>query len=888
MNNWYQLSPAETLETLKTDNSGLSENEAITRAAQYGPNALAEKGAKNPWLILWEQFTATMVLILIAAALLSAFLAKWTEAISIIAIVLLFTILGFIQEYRAERAMAALKKLTVPSVRVRRNGQTREIPAPELVPGDIIFLEAGNVVPADVRIIENANLRIQEAALTGESEPVEKSSLAIPGTDLALGDRRNLGYLGTIVTYGRGVAVVIATGMRTELGRIANLLQSVESDMTPLQQRLDQVGKVLAIAGTAVALLIMLIGLLSGEEFSYMVLTAISVAVAVVPEGLPAVVTFTLALGARRMLQRNALIRKLPAVETLGSVTTICSDKTGTLTENRMTVTVLEVADQRLDLLQTQTDLETQFATPTVQLLLAAGVLCNDAELKGQQIIGDPTEGALLTIATRARLIKADLQIAFPRRDELPFDSERKRMTTFHSLSAANYELTNLLKTASANATHVSFTKGAVDGLLELTSLIWVNNRAESFSNEWKARIETANRQLAQNGMRVLGVAMRLWENAPIEMSATENQLVLIGLVGIIDPPRAEVKQAVRIAKQAGIRPVMITGDHPLTASFIARDLGIATNDRVLTGQNLERMTADELAAQVEEIAVYARVAPEHKLKIVDALQKRGHIVAMTGDGVNDAPALKKADIGVAMGITGTDVSKEAADMVLRDDNFATIVAAVEEGRVIYDNVRRFVKFSIAGNIGKVMVMLLAPFMGISVAITPLQMLWLNLLTDGLLGLGMGFEPAEKNTMQRPPHSPQAGVFSDGLGVHVIWVGILIGVIALVLGGWYYLTGREQWQTVLFSTLAFAQVWQAFGTRSIRESLFTIGIFTNKVLFGLIISVVALQLGVLLIPGLKAFFRVIDLTSGDLFLIIVASSLVFIATEIEKWLIQRR
>jgi Ca2+-transporting ATPase len=797
----------------------------------------------------------------------------------------------------------------------------------------VVALEAGNVVPADVRILTSANLRIQEAALTGESEPIEKGVAALSRADAPLGDRRNMAYMGTQVTYGRGTALVVATGMHTELGRIASLLQDVKAEPTPLQQRLDRVGKWLALAGVIVALLILGGGLLVGESLADMLLTAISVAVAVIPEGLPAVVTFTLAVGAQRMLKRNALIRKLPAVETLGSVTVICSDKTGTLTENRMTVTVIDAAGHRLDLLETLRHAVPMFdpqgavlsatglaaESPTeVRMLLAAGALCNDAEIAAGsgngaegtnggsgggesgkfQIIGDPTEGALVVAAAQGGLNVRAVRGLFPRVAELPFDSERKRMTTVHSLPAAAAVPLGLApwlgSVAAAGAPYLAITKGAVDGLLDLSTQVWRHGELAPITPAERTRIEAANNELAANGMRVLGIAYR--PLATTEVAGVEQDLVFLGLTGMIDPPRAEVRAAVERCLTAGIRPIMITGDHPLTASYIARDLGIAANDRVLTGSDLDKFDARQLAEAVANVSVFARVSPEHKLRLVEALQNQGHIVAMTGDGVNDAPALKRADIGVAMGITGTDVSKEAADMVLRDDNFSTIVAAVEEGRVIYDNLRRFVKFAVAGNIGKIAVMLLWPLvfflfglpLTAAVALLPLQLLWLNLLTDGLLGLSMGAEPAERNVMRRPPHSPQDGIFSGGMGVQAVWVGLFIGLIALVIGAWYYLNGLPQWQTMIFMTLSVLQIFQALATRSNKESLFTIGVFSNRLLWGTIAAVVALQLIAIYVPPISSIFlRTLPLTAIDLGITVAAGLLLFVAIELEKWIARR-
>jgi P-type Ca2+ transporter type 2C len=895
--NWHLTKINEVLSNLNSSQqAGLTQSEADARLVQYGRNELVEKGGRTPFRIFWEQITATMVLILIAAAVVAGLLGDLKNTIAISAIVILYAILGFVQEYRAEQAIAALKKLSVPNVKVTRDGQLKEISARDLVPGDILQLEAGNVIPADLRLLEAVNLRIQEAALTGESEPVEKQSAALSGNDLPLGDRRNMAYMGTIVTQGRGLAVVVATGMQTELGRIADLIQQSGTDETPLQKRLDQLGKNLAVIGTLIAVLIAVLGLLRGDELRHMLLTAVSVAVAIVPEGLPAVVTITLALGAQRMLAKNALIRKLPAVETLGSVTVICSDKTGTLTENRMTVVVMDVAEHELDLteemdrggsIHATRDLSTP-AQSALSLTAIGGALCNDARLIDEgdnrfHTLGDPTEGALVVSAAKMGYWKSSLDSSFPRAAELPFDSERKRMTTIHHLG--QYNPTTLAGLEVGDHRYIAFTKGSVDGLLDLSGHVWVNGKAEKMDDNWQVRIEAANQNLAKKGMRVLGIAFRLMNQIPeIIQTDLEQSLTFVGLFGMIDPPREEVKDAVSITKTAGIRTVMITGDHPLTAQEIARQLGISDNGRVLTGVEIGKLSFDELKNVVDEVRVFARVSPEHKLKIVQALQGKGHIVSMTGDGVNDAPALRRAEIGVAMGITGTDVSKEAADMILLDDNFATIVSAVKEGRTIYDNIRRFVRFSVAGNIGKVLVMLLAPFLGKPIPLLPLQLLWLNLLTDGLLGLGMGVETPEKDTMNRPPYSPKEGVFSRGAGVQVIWVGVMIGALALGLGAWYYFGDRAEWQTMVFMFLAFAQVFQALASRSSKESAFSMGVTSNPLLFWMMLLVTGLQLAVIYIPPAAEFFSVKPLGALDLLIAVGMGFIVFVAMELEKGL----
>lgn len=885
---WHGRDVATVLHELDSSLVGLDDASVAQRRGAVGANELQEPAGTSPWALIWGQISSVMVLILIGAAVLSLLLGKYLEAGAIGAIVVLFTALGFSQEHRAEQAIAALRRMAVPSARVTREGRTTSVPVAELVPGDIVHLDAGTVVPADLRLVEVASLRIEEATLTGESEPIDKQTDAVDRDDLALGDRLCMAYSGTQVAAGRGVGVVVSTGMRTELGRIASLLQSVEPEPTPLQQRLDRVGKQLALLGIVVAVGVVIMGAISGEAAADLVLTAISVAVAVIPEGLPAVVTFTLAIGSQRMLKRQALIRKLPAVETLGSVTVICSDKTGTLTQNRMTVAVLDVVGHHVEL-------DAERGTRSIELpssataTLIAGALCNDGaediDDDGRRVwLGDPTETALLQAADEAGLDVGTLRDCIPRIGEQPFDSTRKRMSTIHDrLDGRIDELSELPQDVK-----LSFVKGAIDGLLDRTTSMWDHGAPVAFDDDWRARISAGNDALAAAGMRVLGVGFRPMAS---DDDDPESELVLLGLVGIIDPPRPEARDAVAVCRNAGIRPVMITGDHPLTALAIATDLGITDIDQVLVGADLDHLDDDAFDAAVRDVSVFARVSPEHKLRIVGSLQQQHQVVAMTGDGVNDAPALKRADIGVAMGITGTDVSKEAADMVLRDDNFATIVAAVEEGRVIYDNLRRFVSFAVAGNLGKIIVMLgwPIPFLvstsdtGTAIALLPLQLLWLNLMTDGLLGLSMGVEPAEKHVMQRPPHSPSDGIWASGLGGRTAWVGALIGVVTLGLGFVYYAADLEQWQTVMFTTLAFMQIGQAFATRSSTQSLREIGWRSNPVMLAIAGLVAGLQLLAVSTP-LGTFLDLESLSALDLAVCIAAGIGLVALVEAVKWL----
>lgn len=914
MAEWYQQTKEEVLAALGSDaNTGLTSAEAAARLEQYGPNELEERGVKSRWRILLDQLTEIMVLILIIAAFISFVLGETTDTIVILAIVVMNTILGYTQEYRAEQAIAALKKMAVPTVRLIRDGHIVEISAREVVPGDIVLLEAGNKVPADGRLVESVNLKAQEAALTGESEPVDKRDRVIEAADLPLGDRRNMVFMGTAITYGRGAMVVASTGMGTQLGKIADMIQDVPSEQTPLQRRLDRLGKTLALVSVVIIAIVIILGRLRGEEWGVLVLTAISMAVAVVPEGLPAVVTITLALGSQRMLKRNALIRKLPAVETLGSVTTICSDKTGTLTENRMTVTVLDVAGDRrtVDALLekgvpvwkqgSEIDPDLEPRERSLALLVKAMALANDAVLGREEdsengnwtIIGDPTEGALVVAAAQLGLPKKELDERWPRVAEVPFTSERKRMTTIHETGVGPEEST----APWVEADYVAFTKGAVDQLLTISHWVWVGDEMVPLDEAMRQRIESANEEMAQSGQRVLAVAFRALDRLPEEgeEEKIEDELIIIGLVGMLDPPRPEVRQAVARCRTAGIRPVMITGDHPTTAKEIARQLNIADeDDPTLTGRELAALSLDELERVVGEVPVYARVAPEHKLNIVSALQNKGEIVAMTGDGVNDAPALKKADIGVAMGITGTDVSKEAADMVLLDDNFATIVAAVEEGRTIFDNIRKFIKYTLSSNTGELIVMLVAPFLGMPLPLLPLQILWINLVTDGLPGLALAVEPAEEGVMRRKPFHPQESVFSRGLGWQIIWVGILMGAVSLGMGYYYWLqAGRpafselegvgQHWQTMAFTTLTLAQMGNALALRTNRLSLFQVGILSNKAMIGAVLLTFVLQLAVVYLPFLQNLFGTVALEPWELVISLVASSVVFVAVELDKW-----
>ena len=904
MMDWYRITVQETLQSLGTNaETGLTSTEVQERLDRYGPNELIERGKKSAWWILLEQFKEVMVIVLIIAAIVSALLGEYTEVVVILAIVVLNAILGFSQEYRAEQAMAALKKMAVPSVRVRRDGRIQEVSSTELVPGDIILQEAGNLVPADSRMIETVNLKVQESALTGESDPVEKLTDVRSGDDVPLGDQYNMLFMGTVVTYGRGTAVVTETGMDTELGHIADLIQEVGDKKTPLQRRLAQLGKTLALVALVIIAFVVVTGLLRGDDLETLFLTGVSLAVAAIPESMPAVVTITLALGSQRLLQRNALIRKLPAVETLGSVTVICTDKTGTLTENRMTVTILDVAGNTEDL-ETLVDrrgklvrarLVSDDSDPelnALSVLVCAGALCNDAVLDTdsqgvQRAIGDPTEGALLLAANTLGFDKGELEAECPRVAEVPFTSERKRMTTIHKLSP-EIQQTHM---PWQGAPYILLTKGAIDGLIEISDRVLYGSQVVPMDETMRKRILDANAQFAQQGQRVLGVAFRVLDS--VDSTISEDQMetgeVFVGLIAMMDPPRPEVKEAVATAKKAGIRPVMITGDHPLTAVQIAKDLSITDNDNYLSGQDLAQMTQKKLEDLVEDVSVYARVAPEHKLDIVKALQNEGEIVAMTGDGVNDAPALKRADIGVAMGITGTDVSKESADMVLLDDNFTTIVAAVEEGRTIFDNIRKFIKYTLSSNTGELFLMLIGPLLGMPLPLLPLQILWVNLITDGLPGLALAEEKGERGIMERSPFNPKESIFSRGLGSQIIWIGILLGIVSLGVGMIYWLNDPNgPWQTMIFTTLVLAQMGNALATRSSRDSLFRIGLFSNRLMVGAVMLGFVLQLLLIYVPVFQTVFKTQPLSMQDLFICLIASAVVFVVLELSKLVKRRR
>jgi P-type Ca2+ transporter type 2C len=912
---WYRLPISEVMRTLNCDSfRGLSEEEVSRRKIQYGSNELAGKEGRTRWQILADQMKGVLTVLLLLAAIISGLLGDWLEAAVILVIVILNSLFGYMQEFKAEQSMAALKRMAAPVVRTRREGSVSEVSARELVPGDIVILETGNIVPADGRIITSVNLRIDESTLTGESEPVEKNGELKFDSEKTIADRRNMAYSGTIATYGRGEFVVTETGSHTELGRIAQMIQSVSQESTPLQQRLNKLGRLLAQGALALVAIIFVIGWMRGQSsIEELLLTAVSLAVAAVPEALTAVVTIALSLGAQRMLKRKALIRKLPAVETLGSVTVICSDKTGTLTMNKMSVMVVDVANHSIELeqcpdeagfsLQPKGDLLPIGAQPTLDLLLIAGALCNDALLSEKKTpqdhfhaTGDPTEGALVIAAACMGIIKDDLDHVFPRIAEVPFDSVRKRMTTLHRTPQSSdgfpHELKLFYEQKEKNLFHscVAFTKGAIDGLLTVSSHIWVEGKKEALDETWKTRIMAAHDKMAGNGMRVLGVGMSAWNLPPDEATQEEleRDITLLGLFGMIDPPRPEVRDAVASCHSAGIRTAMITGDHPLTARHIALQIGISSNEQFLTGQEIERMPEEELIAATKEVSVFARVSPEHKLKLIDAYQKQQEVVSMTGDGVNDAPALKKADIGVAMGITGTDVAKGAADMILLDDNFATIVAAVEEGRIIYDNIRRFIRYLLTCNASEIVVMLLGPLFGMPIPLLPLQILWMNLVTDGPPALALGIEPAEKDVMKRPPQSRASGIFDREMVSFIGIIGTLMSLIAIAAAWELWHIGDPAWQTTVFTVLVFTQLVVALESRSKKESFFKISLWTNKSMTGSVLLIVLLQLAVIYTPFGNRIFNTVPMPGVDLLVTAAASMLALLAIEVWKFILRKK
>ena len=879
---WY-TQPVETvLSRLSSSPAGLTGAEAARRLAEYGPNEIGVAEGTSPWTLLLEQFKNVLIVILLVATALSAFLGHGLEAIAIAVIVIFAVLLGFIQEYRAERAIEALRQMAAPTATVLREGQENEVPARELVPGDVILLAAGDKVPGDLRLLEAINLKIEEAALTGESVAVEKHIESLADLDLPVGDRKNMAYAGTAATYGRGRGVVVATGRGTEFGKIAQMIETIETGKTPLQENLDRVGHSLARATFVVVAIIVGLGLLRGQPFIEMLVFGIALAVAVVPEALPAVVTISLAIGVRRMVKRHALMRRLPAVETLGSTSVICSDKTGTLTKDEMTARRILCAGQLFSISGAGYEPHGEFSLngsvvhpsePANRLLRAAvlaadaHIVYNESELRWH-VKGDPTEGALVVAAAKAGLTKADLDAHYPRGHEIPFTSETKRMTTLHEGPAGP----------------VAYSKGAPEILLETCNRHVTAEGEKPLDEASREAIRQAAQQMASDALRVLGIA----EKAGAQPSDAERDMVFLGLVGMIDPPRPEAKPAIETCKLAGIRTVMITGDHPLTARAVAKELGMLQGGKVVTGPELSSMADEEFEREVENIEVYARVSPAHKLMVVTALQKLGHVVAMTGDGVNDAPALKKADIGIAMGITGTDVTKEAAAMTLTDDNFASIVAAVEEGRAIFGNIKKYLMYLLSSNIGEICVMAGATVLGLPLPLSAVQILYVNLATDGLPALALAVDPPEPDLMQRPPRNRKKGIFTRPVVTLMVIGGLWSALVNLGIFTWALRSDRslEEAMTITFVSLVMIQFFKAYNFRSDRHSVLRKP-FANKWLNAAILWELALLGLILYVPFLKKPFGNFSLSAVDWVAILGVALTISPVLEIAKWFVRK-
>jgi P-type Ca2+ transporter type 2C len=951
---WHALETQEVLDHLKVQGNGLTPEEAKRRLERYGPNQLKEAPRTTFLQMLWEQLNNFVVILLIVASLISALLGDYVEASAIMAIVVLNAVLGIVQERRAEEALAALKKLAAPDAQVMRDGRRISIPAYELVPGDLVFLEAGNFIPADIRLLEAVNLRVEEASLTGESLPVQKNAASVLDKNVPLGDRKNTAFMGTVVSYGRGRGVVTSTGMYTQLGLIATMLQSVETEETPLQRRLDQLGKSLSIAAIILVAIVFIVALINytninqlftgplaylneyATDITEVFIIAISLAIAAVPEGLPAVVTISLALGMREMIKRHALIRKLSSVETLGSATVICSDKTGTLTQNEMTVTRMWMDGQFINITGTGYIPNGEFFVdgkpvdmtnyPAALTALWLGVLNNDSEIettgssedqKTYRIVGDPTEGALLVAATKAGAVHLEIDKAYPRENEVPFDSERKRMITIHNVSEPDPNDLSPFRGYKMKDWDVIAVKGAPDIVLDLCSHYQtMDDHSKPLDKATRERILAANDVLTKDALRVLGLAYRVEEDIPdnpeqIKAEELERDLVFVGLVGMIDPARAEVKSALEKARDAGIRTVMITGDYPNTARAIAETIHLLRpGKKVMTGAQLDETSDEDLKKVIEDTDVFARVSPEHKMRIVDALQANDEVVAMTGDGVNDAPAIKRADIGIAMGITGTDVAKETADMVLTDDNYASIVSAVEQGRIIYSNIRKFVFFLLSSNVAEIMIIFLATLAGLPAPLTAIQLLWLNLITDGAPALALAVERGDPDIMQQKPRAKSEPIVNRsmmiGLSVQTIaqtsavltafGLGLLwhLEAGALVVGNPLVYLLQHDWrgvdvqiaETMAFATLSLCELFRAYTVRSERASIFQIGIFSNRYMQYAVSLSITLLLLVCSLPFLQPIFNTHFLSGREWAIVVGLALIPATAEEITKFFLR--
>lgn len=893
---WYRKSKDEVLSDLNVDPEvGLNENEVELRLGKYGPNELKEEEGTTLLSKLIAQFSDFLILILIGAAIISIIVGEAKDAIVILAIVIVNAFLGIYQEGKAEKALEALKKMASPNAKVVRDGKAVVVPASTLIPGDIVLLDAGDIIPADLRLIESSNLKIEEASLTGESVPVEKKANESFEKEVSLGDRHNMAYMSTVVTYGRGKGVVVGTGHDSEIGKIATMIQSFEDETTPLQRKLNQLGKILGITTIAICILVFGIGLLQGREALEMFMVAISLAVAAIPEGLPAIVTIVLAIGMNRMVKRHAIVKKLLAVETLGCTTVICSDKTGTLTQNEMTVVKVYVDDKILDVTGTGYDPVGEFkiddesisidSVRNFKTLLSIGILANDAKLEKTndlyKIIGDPTEGALVTLAGKANITSENINKSFPRVEEIPFDSDRKMMTTFHKDFIPNKI--------------VSFTKGAPDIIISKCDFVKENDKIIPFTDELKKKVLEVNSKFSKDALRVLAFAYKEYDSLPANISSENNEskMIFVGLVGMIDPPRPEAKEAIKLCKQAGINTIMITGDYKETAFAIAKDLGMAeTEDQSMMGAELNNLSDEELREVVKKTKVFARVSPEHKVRIVSALKANGDITAMTGDGVNDALALKRSDIGVSMGITGTDVAKNTADLILTDDNFASIVSAVEEGRIIYDNIKKFVFFLLSCNIGEILLVFVSILLNLPVPLLPIQLLWLNLVTDSFPALALGVEKGDPDIMSQEPRNPNEPILDKEMIIGIAFQSIAIAIASISAYWWgiyrYGLDNILEARTIAFATLITAELLRAYSTRSTHYTLFEIGIFSNPTLvYGTSFSFL-LMLLVIYIPYLNPIFHTFPLGLVDWEIILAFAFIPLLVGEILKLLVGRK
>jgi Ca2+-transporting ATPase len=915
---WYNLDVAGVVSSLGSHVEGLTPDEAEKRLAQYGPNELREEKKKiSVWSLVAEQFKSTLIIILMAAVVISVGLGivsyepgaglpgEITDAIVIFAIVVACVALGVIEEYRSEKAMEALKKMAALTATVIRKGADVEIPARDVVPGDIVVLSTGDRIPADLRLIEAFNLRTDEASLTGESTPVEKTTLVIESAEVAIGDRKNMAYSGTTVTYGRGKGIAIATGMQTEFGKIAAMLQEVEEEKTPLEKNLDKVGKwlgyaclgvVAVVVGLVLVRTLISSGAITGDVILQMFIWGVSLAVAAVPEALAAVVVISLSLGVRRMVKRHALIRRLSAVETLGCTTVICSDKTGTLTQDQMTVRQIYTGGRLINVSGVGYEPKGQFQLDgkamdisqdmAVQTLMKINTLCNDTRLVSVDgvwdIKGDPTEGALVVVSAKAGLLQEEANDKFPRIDEIPFSSERKRMTTIHNTPEGK----------------IAYSKGAPELILDSCSYILTDSKENPLTEKDKIEVLDTARQMAGEALRVLGMAYKPLPEIPTCKEDSEAGMVFVGLAGMIDPPREEVKEAIRLCDKAGIKSVMITGDHKLTAMAVAKELGLLKKGIVLTGAELDQLTDQEFEKNVEDVEVYARVSPAHKLRVIEAFDKRGEIVAMTGDGVNDAPALKKADIGVAMGITGTDVSKEAAAMVLTDDNFASIVAAVEEGRGIFQNIKKYLIYLLSCNVGEVLIMFVAGLMGMALPLLAIHLLWVNLTTDGLPAIALSVDPSDPDIMERPPRDPKSSIFSKNMLITIAAIGVAMAATMIPMFIWKLTSEGGSWfdhnnplipeaQTMVLCTMVLFELFTSLACRSEIHSFFKLGPLSNKWLIYANLSSLALLMGVLYIPALTGPFHVVHMGPEDWIWIVPISLSGFVIVEIVKFIYRK-